>query len=74
MTWIATAISNACRTMSIPRRGIADATLLLRLCAARDRQNAQTRLEASVAAHQNYALDIVSLRFGKVDDGVMRYS
>jgi monooxygenase len=24
--------------------------------------------------YQNYALDIVSLRFGKVDDGVMRYS
>jgi len=24
--------------------------------------------------YQNYALDIVTLRFGKVDDGVMRYS
>jgi cation diffusion facilitator CzcD-associated flavoprotein CzcO len=24
--------------------------------------------------YQNYALDVVSLRFGKVDDGVMRYS
>ena len=24
--------------------------------------------------YQNYALDIVSLRFGKVDDGVMQYS
>jgi cation diffusion facilitator CzcD-associated flavoprotein CzcO len=24
--------------------------------------------------YQNYALDIVSLRLGKVDDGVMRYS
>jgi cation diffusion facilitator CzcD-associated flavoprotein CzcO len=24
--------------------------------------------------YQNYALDIVSLRFGKIDDGVMRYS
>ena len=24
--------------------------------------------------YQNYALDIISLRFGKVDDGVMRYS
>jgi hypothetical protein len=24
--------------------------------------------------YQNYALDIVALRFGKVDDGVMRYS
>ncbi len=24
--------------------------------------------------YQNYALDIVSLRFGKVDDGVMKYS
>jgi len=24
--------------------------------------------------YQNYALDIVSLRYGKVDDGVMRYS
>jgi len=24
--------------------------------------------------YQNYALDIVSLRFGKVDDGVMHYS
>jgi hypothetical protein len=24
--------------------------------------------------YQNYALDVVTLRFGKVDDGVMRYS
>lgn len=24
--------------------------------------------------YQNYALDIVSLRFGRIDDGVMRYS
>jgi monooxygenase len=24
--------------------------------------------------YQNYALDIVSLRLGKVDDGVMQYS
>jgi hypothetical protein len=24
--------------------------------------------------YQNYALDIVSLRYGKVDDGVMQYS
>jgi hypothetical protein len=24
--------------------------------------------------YQNYALDIVTLRFGKVDDGVMQYS
>jgi hypothetical protein len=24
--------------------------------------------------YQNYALDIVTLRFGKVDDGVMKYS
>ena len=24
--------------------------------------------------YQNYALDIVTLRYGKVDDGVMRYS
>jgi hypothetical protein len=24
--------------------------------------------------YQNYALDIVSLRLGKIDDGVMRYS
>ena len=24
--------------------------------------------------YQNYALDIVSLRFGKIDDGVMKYS
>lgn len=24
--------------------------------------------------HQNYALDIVSLRFGRIDDGVMQYS
>ena len=23
--------------------------------------------------YQNYALDIVTLRYGKVDDGVMRY-
>jgi monooxygenase len=24
--------------------------------------------------YQNYALDIVSLRFGRIDDGVMQYS
>ena len=24
--------------------------------------------------YQNYALDIVALRYGKIDDGVMRYS
>jgi cation diffusion facilitator CzcD-associated flavoprotein CzcO len=24
--------------------------------------------------YQNYALDVVSLRFGKIDDGVMQYS
>jgi monooxygenase len=24
--------------------------------------------------NQNYAFDIVALRFGKVDDGVMKYS
>ena len=24
--------------------------------------------------HQNYALDLVSLRFGKIDDGVMHYT
>jgi hypothetical protein len=24
--------------------------------------------------YQNYALDILSLRFGKIDDGVMQYS
>ena len=24
--------------------------------------------------YQNYALDLVTLRFGKVDDGVMQYS
>jgi hypothetical protein len=24
--------------------------------------------------YQNYALDIVALRYGKVDDGVMQYS
>ena len=24
--------------------------------------------------YQNYALDIVSLRYGKIDDGVMQYS
>ena len=24
--------------------------------------------------YQNYALDIVSLRFGKIDDGAMQYS
>ena len=24
--------------------------------------------------YQNYALDVVSLRFGRIDDGVMRYS
>ena len=24
--------------------------------------------------YQNYVLDIVTLRFGKVDDGVMKYS
>jgi hypothetical protein len=24
--------------------------------------------------YQNYAFDIVALRFGKVDDGVMKYS
>jgi len=24
--------------------------------------------------YQNYALDIVSLRYGRIDDGVMRYS
>jgi monooxygenase len=24
--------------------------------------------------YQNYVLDILSLRFGKVDDGVMKYS
>ena len=24
--------------------------------------------------YQNYALDIVTLRYGKIDDGVMQYS
>ena len=35
--------------------------------------NAETGLKRPWRLYQNYALDIVSLRFGKVDDGVMRY-
>ena len=37
-------------------------------------QAAQAGLEAPWKLHQNYALDIVTLRYGKVDDGVMQYS
>ena len=50
------------------------ARFLLRLCAALGREDAQARSKRPWRLYQNYALDIVTLRFGKVNDGVMQYS
>jgi hypothetical protein len=47
---------------------------LLRLCAALDREIAEAGLKRPWRLYQNYAFDIVTLRYGKVDDGVMQYS
>jgi len=72
-TWTGTATSNACRTISIHDIGIAVAGFLVRLRATLDREMPKQG-RAAVAGSTDYALDIVTLRYGKVDDGVMRYS
>ena len=44
------------------------------ICSARWRKMPKQGSKRPWRLYQNYALDMVSLRFGKVDDGVMRYS
>jgi len=41
--------------------------------AALDRENAETRLEAAWRLYQNYALDIVTLRYARSMTAVMQY-
>ena len=48
--------------------------LLLRLRAARRSTASQAGLEAPWRLHQNYARDILTLRYGDVDDGAMVFS
>ena len=72
-TWTSTATSSACRTVSIttitevPRSISPRAT-----CSARSRIPKQGQRPWRL--HQNYALDLVALRSGKIDDGVIQYS
>ena len=43
-------------------------------CSARSRSCPKQGSKRPWRLYQNYALDIVTLRYGKVDDGVMQYS
>ena len=44
------------------------------MCSARSRRLPKQGSKQPWKLYQNYALDIVTLRYGKVDDGVMQYS
>ncbi len=44
------------------------------MCSARSHILPKQGTKRPWRLYQNYALDLVTLRFGKVDDGVMRYS
>ena len=50
------------------------ARLLLRLRAAPVAKLPKQGSKRPWKLYQNYALDIVTLRYGKIDDGVMQYS
>jgi hypothetical protein len=53
---------------------VAVAGFLVWLRAALNRENAETGSKRPWRLCQNYALDIVTLRCGTVNDGVMQYS
>ena len=74
-TWTGTATASARRTTTIRRRRAQpwlDFTsgYVQRAIAKMPKQGSKRPWQL----YQNYALDIVSLRFGTVDDGVMQYS
>ena len=60
--------------MTTPSHRAAVARLLVGLRAALDREAAEAGVAQPWRLHQNYVRDIVSLRFGRIDDGVMQYS
>jgi monooxygenase len=73
-TWTAAVTSSACRNVDpsiteIPSLNFSSG-YVQRSIAKMPKQGSKRPWRL----YQNYALDIVTLRFGKVDDGVMRYS
>ena len=44
------------------------------MCSARSASFPKQGSEAPWKLHQNYALDMVALRFGKLEDGALRFS
>ncbi len=74
-TWTGTATRSACRAIDDPRCTEApwldfSSGYVQRAIAKLPKQGSKRPWRL----YQNYALDIVSLRFGKLEDGVMRYS